>query len=315
MVVIGVGNFGGWWVTGLLRSPVPLKVVFHDPNPDAERLVLDRLDSGPDRVVRPDNLIFVPRLVDLPEYADLVVVATNADVRPSVVEQVSGIIDCQTWVLEKVLAQSTSALASLGKSLEGRDVYVNHSRRFQPATSFLAAVFAGRGIPESIILSGGLWELASNASHFLDLVEFWFSTELVSIDATGLGPWRPSRTRASGFEDVDGHMIAFFREGIRFKLDWGKAERATWEFQFKKNIIAYDEISGSIHLDGEEIARVPLANFGDLVPTIIKHWVSTGDFFPLPALERASEVHHHLLESFSFSRSRTGQATETVPIS
>lgn len=314
-VVVGVGNFGAWWATGLLRSQVGLNVVIHDPNPEAERLVLERANSGSEKNAGKSKLSFAPTVNDLPNQADLVVVATNADVRPLVVQQLSKLINCRTWVLEKVLAQSTSALTSLNESLEGRDVYVNHSRRFQPATAFLAGIFSGRGTPESIKLSGGLWELASNATHFLDLVEYWFPTELVSIDTTGLGQWRPSRTRANGFEDVDGQMNALFRGGTSLVMDWNHPDCSTWEFQFKGNLVTYDEVSGSIRADGEELARVPLANFSDLVPSLMKHWTNTGYFYPLPSLGHASVLHKHLLESLSSNRSTHGETIGHVPIS
>lgn len=294
-MVVGVGSFGAWWVVGLLRSKYLLNVFIHDPDPASKRLVAERIASQPERVPPLNTLSFAATLEELPRQPDLVVVATNADVRPLVVEALVKVLECDTWVLEKVLAQSTNGLDTLSEALKGKTVYANHSRRYQAATGFLAGLFVGRGTPASITLNGGLWELASNCFHFVDLVEYWFQTKVGSVDATGLGPWRASRTRSSGFEDVEGVISVGFQDGFTLRLNWNNPNQALWEFKFSSSSVTWNELTGSIQLDGEEIGRLPLTNFSDLVPTLVDRWWNTGSLYPLPSLERASKVHRHLL--------------------
>lgn len=314
-MVVGVGNFGAWWAVGLLRSKLPLNVFIHDPDPASERLVAERIASQPERVSPLNTLSFAVTLEELPRQADLVVVATNADARPLVVEALVQVLDCDTWVLEKVLAQSTSDLDRLSEALKGKSVYANHSRRYQAATGFLAGLFVGRGSPDSITLNGGLWEMASNCFHFVDLVEYWFQTKVESVDATELGSWRASRTRSSGFEDVDGVISVRFQDGFTLRLNWNNSNQALWEFKFSSSFITCDEMTGSIQLDGEEIGRLPLTDFSDLVPTLVDRWWNTGSLYPLPSLESASEVHKHLLRELMNHYLRENGTVDALPVS
>ena len=60
-----------------------------------------------------NQITFVSSFDKLPKQIDFAIVATNADVRLQVVKQIAAKCDVQFWILEKILAQSVTALDDL----------------------------------------------------------------------------------------------------------------------------------------------------------------------------------------------------------
>ena len=76
--------------------------VFHTANPSLHGSVTESAVQH--------KATFLTSLEKIPKQIDIVVVATNADVRPQVAKQIATNSEVRYWILEKILAQSVTAL-------------------------------------------------------------------------------------------------------------------------------------------------------------------------------------------------------------
>lgn len=136
-----------------------------DPSPQNRAQILERL---PPNCLATDSIPVMP--------VDLVVVATNTASHLTVVENAlrckPGFIFCEKPVGSSLI--ETRRMAQLCESA-GVELYVNYMRRCEPAVKHVKEMIASAELGEFYKAvcwySGGV---ANNASHFIDLLQFWF---------------------------------------------------------------------------------------------------------------------------------------------
>ena len=110
ILLAGAGQLGSRYLQGMVTYGHALDVWVYDPSiaslARAEQRWREVTPSTSEHTVQ-----YVSEISGLPESLDLVIVATTADVRASVVAQVAQHARVSNWVLEKVLAQSLDELA------------------------------------------------------------------------------------------------------------------------------------------------------------------------------------------------------------
>ena len=215
-VVVGLGNFGSWWVCGLCKQVNPLEIICYDPDRKARETLINRIRNIPNRFKCNKKIEFIDQISHLPAAVDLVVVSTNSDVRLAVFRDITGQCSSRLWVLEKALAQSVNDLHEISSISKGKTVFVNHSRPLQPASQILKSILNKFDKPKKVTLKGGKYELASNSSHFIHLAEYLLDVRMSSIDVKRLdSQWHSSSVR-SGFYDVKGLLNVTLDDDIPF---------------------------------------------------------------------------------------------------
>lgn len=302
-VVVGVGNFGSWWVNGLLRQEGPVEVFCLDPAFGSRKRLRERLSELPKRLARGSSIVFAEDAGHLPPSSDLVIIATNADIRHQVLCDITAVHESRGWVLEKPLAQSVHQIMDQFAMTAQQNILVNHSRPIQPASLTLQGLIDRFDSPRAVHYRGGRFEMANNASHFVHLAQSLLRLRFRDIVHVELADhWHRSRTR-KGFLDVRGVVVAGLEQGVELTLDWSHDDltSADWTFYFDHNTISYDEVTGEIRLNDSLSAVVPLMNFSDLV----SHLCRTGDTWDIPisGLPRLLDVLHiHLSLTDTFAR-------------
>lgn len=152
---------------------------------------------------------------DLPQDggADLAVVATSAPQRAGIVRALTLGAAPRAVILEKILAQTEADLDAIAADLAaaGTRAQVNCPRRYFPGYHALRARLAGQG-PLSVRARGAQFGLASNAVHFLDLLEYLNDSPLVAVETAGLEPGGKPSKRA-GFLEIYGTLAARLANG------------------------------------------------------------------------------------------------------
>lgn len=274
ILVVGIGNFGSWWVISLNKIKTPLKIYCFDSDFSKYEILKNRLAEDREKILEKHKIQFLDKLTEAPKKFDVIVISTNSDVRLAVTQNLRKLFSTKKWIIEKVVAQSPDQLKSLSECLQGQEAYVNHSRRLQPSSKFCKSILKKKSLPTSVIYVGGRWELASNSFHFVDLLSYWFNTSIVKINPDGLsGRWHPSSTRKGHF-DTSGILIAQFANGLQFKMDWNEGNKnALWIFEYSDCKIVYDEITGQIYDNDTILGSFPLLNFSEmgylLKPTLL----------------------------------------------
>ena len=307
IALIGTGQLGSRYLQGLATCVIPLEIFVFDPNEKSLKTVQTRwkeVDNGNSL----HRVHFSKTLEGLPAEVDLCLVTTTADVRLQVVEQVQSQCKVRYWVLEKVLAQSVSQIDRLEQLLtDAEGTWVNLPMRSMKWHGQIRQYLTA---PLEAIYGSGMWGLACNAIHYLDLLAWWSGESLVSLDSRELRDWFPSKR--NGFWEVNGTLKAHFTGGSRLVLVAGEDATTLLNISLNgKNHWCLDENSGSFVgpnnfcLSGEFELQSQLT--GPLVQNILKYGNCS-----LPTLKEPAKMHRLLIDSLLNHWNASQQLNDTV---
>ncbi|QPN65838.1 hypothetical protein [Synechococcus sp. CBW1006] len=243
------------------------------------------------------NIVFSQYIEDFPHDIDLAIISTTAEFRPEVVNLISSKFRPRYWILEKVLAQSIDGLKRIKDSVSGdSQCWVNTHRRAVPwHQNFKQHIFTGS--PLTLEVEGGPWGLACNTIHFLDLLSWLSSEELISLDTSGLSDEWHSAKRKGNWE-IFGTIQAIFARGSRAIITSSANGRPMYTYQITDKMTCWrvDEENGSISnaLGFSLPGKMPLQSemTSSLVDNILVHGICE-----LPTLEVSVDLHTVFLKS------------------
>jgi hypothetical protein len=150
-----------------------------------------------------------------PEVFDLVIVSTNACVRPEVVQLIDKKYQVRHWILEKVLAQSEEGINTIVNVIGDRPAWVNTPMHLWSLyVNLLAELPLSK--PINMVISN-FEGLACSSIHFIDFVARCNSSKVISIDSDRLDhAWVESKRQ--GFMEVNGELSVFFSDGSTLYL-------------------------------------------------------------------------------------------------
>jgi hypothetical protein len=224
LLVVGAGQLGSRYLQGLVASEPELDITVVDPSTESLETAKSRwIEAGGDE--SPHQVRWLGSLPSDLQGVDVVIVVTSSKGRATLIENIANLIDVRYWVLEKVLAQSSGELKVIQSALaDCEGAWVNTSRRMMSWHQSLKEVFANRGSFE-VSYSAGLWGLACNSIHFIDLVAWWSGQALVSVDTSGLDHhWHESKR--VGYFEITGELVAHFSDGTSLRLSSKKDAQA-----------------------------------------------------------------------------------------
>lgn len=193
IAILGVGQLGSRYVQGLLSGSKALNIWLRDPAINS----IAAFDSWRNTYgidVGRHFVRFSLNNQESPDHFDLVISATTADVR---YESLNAFLDGKTFdylILEKLLTTGLEDLEDLTKLVQrGKECWVNHPMRlflhYQKLKTRLHAVDR-----MEMVVEGTDWNLASNSSHYCDLLRWLTNEQLVEIDCSLIErEWRNSK--------------------------------------------------------------------------------------------------------------------------
>jgi len=297
IAVIGTGQIGSRYLQGLVQIKSKIKILAVDAFPQAQKLAQQRwAESGGNKSIHE-----IEWLSDFNNYnsnIDLAIIATPSFNRNLLIRDVRLKMNPKYWIIEKVLAQSKKAIDLIEfEVMKAKGAWVNTPRRLMSWHKLLKSKFFGKG-PLRIIKIGGLWGLACNAIHFIDLVAWWSGESLLSVNSATLDrTW--FKSKRSGYFEVCGDLFVRFSGGTELLLrsNYETLEDAISVKIFNNNDLwtIYEERGIASSSNGTTL-NGRLENQSEitapLVDKILKH--GTCD---LPTLNESSKLHRILLDS------------------
>lgn len=263
-------------------------------------------------------------MTTLPELAmsfDVVVVATNAGPRFSVVQALLERFKVRYLILEKVLFQRLEHYAAMADLLQRTATisYVNCPRRLYPLYQKIQQQL-DPAVPLQITISGQNWGLACNSVHFIDLLGWLAQSPPSSIDWTGLQPTIFPSKRA-GYQEVAGELLVNCENGSWLKLccDIAPAAPATLQIELQQAAQQWhlDENSGLVTRSGTltDVLQLPRAPFqSELTAQVIENLLQQGHC-ALPTFAQASISHQLLINNLlAFFSIQQGRNVDICPI-
>lgn len=214
IVIVGAGGIGQRHAQSCGTLPVAgYSLHLVDPN-DENRARTNELLNGRDAVS------WYKTVSDLPKTIDLAIVATRADIRAAITQNLVENASARSLILEKVLFQKLDDYASTGRILRqaGAAAWVNCPRRLWLSYRQLRDELKGQDIAR-IGMSGADWDIGCNAIHFIDLFAFLTGSAEVVVDEIRLGEVRPAKR--SGMLHIEGEVIGHLTQanrGVPFRI-------------------------------------------------------------------------------------------------
>jgi predicted dehydrogenase len=312
--VVGVGNIGFRYIQGIVQAGLNVQLTAFDSSPQALNFAKSVLLES-DLASHVNRIDWRHEVSDLSPRANLVIVATTAAYRADLVEELSRRVNPEYWIIEKVLAQSLPDLNRIQEACaNARGCWVNTPRRAMKWYRGIKTALDGRKVV-NVRKSGGLWGLACNAIHFIDLVSFLTDEILVSIDSTALDSiWLPSK-RGPDFFEVSGKLVAHYSGAAELYLSSEPSmDKDTLEFQCSDGTsFMIDEQEGVVR-GSLDLPSGKLELQSEMTPSLVTeilHYGSCG----LPTLRESVSQHAIFIDAMIKHWNKTHYTSSlSVPI-
>jgi len=315
ILLIGAGQLGSRHLQALINLQAPSSIIVIDPSLDSLNLTEQRAKeiSGYDR----HQLTYRQEIKDLPKI-DFAVVATSANVRRQIVEDLLSKTNVKNLLLEKVLFQSTQDCIEVGKLLADRNVktWVNAPRPMWSCYKALKQSIGGEPI-QKFISGGSGWGLACNAYHMLDLFTWLTDSKIMNLSSEFIDK-QPIPSKRNGFDELTGTLIGSFENGTVFTLSdlIGPPKDSYFLLETKDHLIHINEVTQKLTLvsgkplpsEFTEIKFAPEFQ-STLTNRVVEDILQRGDC-ELATYDQASEIHQKMLNAFAkhFPQSQKGES-------
>jgi len=319
ILLIGAGQLGSRHLQALINLQDPSNIMVIDPSLDSLNLTEQRAKeiSGYER----HQLTYRQEIKDLPQI-DFAVVATSANVRRQIVENLLTITNVKNLLLEKVLFQSAQDCIEVGKLLADRNVktWVNAPRPMWSCYQALKQAIGKEPI-QQFISAGSGWGLACNTYHMLDLFAWLTDSKIMKLSSEYIDK-QPIPSKRNGFYELTGTLIGSLESGTVFTLSdlAGPPKDSYFLIETKDRLIHINETTQKLTLvsgkplpsDLAEIQFVP--EFQSTLTNRVAEDVLQRGCCELASYNQASEIHQKMLNAFAKCFPQTKEGVLSCPI-
>ncbi len=293
VLIAGAGQLGSRYLQGLARVEEPLEIwVF-----DLQATSLIRADDRWKEMhhVAGHAVRYVSSLGGVPNFMDLAIVATTADVRLDVVVEICNYINVRHWVLEKVLTQSVNEITQIQNALnDAKSAWVNTPRYLWPLYNNIRLLYPP-GAPIEANFDG-FDGLACNSIHYIDFVGRWNGAVVTKVDASGLyNEWYASKRK--GFYEVNGEILIRFDDSSKLRVASDRNNLGySVTLKIAEDVWKVSEVDGVASCsDGRMIAGATLLQSQITAPMV--EAIFAGIPCGLPTLSESAQQHNLFLNT------------------
>jgi hypothetical protein len=181
IAIIGCGNLGKRYLESLNQIDLKLNIFIVDPNDSNLNSVKQTVENQKAFFIH--SYIFYKELISLPNYINLVIVATPSKGRLDILDYLIKNILFNNIILEKILFDNLLHY-SLAFKIESKfksKIFVNCPRRLYDSYKNLKSNIINENIID-ISIEGHNWNFSSNLIHFIDLSYFLIDRKVTTED-------------------------------------------------------------------------------------------------------------------------------------
>tara|TARA_B100001750_G_C15522296_1_gene612945 strand:- start:8247 stop:9227 length:981 start_codon:yes stop_codon:yes gene_type:complete len=187
IAIIGAGNIGSRHLQSLQKVDLNLNIMVIDPDSKSLGISKKRFSQVKSSKTK-KTVSYNQRIDSIKNKVDLAIVATNADIRRNVIEQIIQKVSVKYFILEKVVFQSNKDFKDIITLFKKNKIkaWVNCTRRIMPLYTKIMEKLSGTG-RVFMSVEGGGWSMSCNGIHFIDLFSFITNNNKLSLDGSRLG--------------------------------------------------------------------------------------------------------------------------------
>lgn len=247
IVIIGAGQLGSRHLQALKKVDFPASIEVVDKKLESLNVAEQRYNDIPDN----ENIKSVKYFVaidELSENIDLCIIATNADIRAKVSEELIRKKNVKNIIFEKILFQTVEDYFSIDKLLQEKNInaWVNCPRRYFPVYQQIKNILANNG-PITINTQAGNSGLVTACIHLLDLLVYLNHGSPVKSFVNFLND-SLSPTKREGFLEVSGVISFELENGARIMLSSQDIDNTicSVDISNSENVIVVREENGTV---------------------------------------------------------------------
>lgn len=301
VALIGAGQLGSRHLQGLAKSDLKISIEVVEPFEDSKNNAKQKFEeiAKNEKIIKID---FLKNISQLSNTLDLVIIATNADVRFKVVKELLMSKKVINLILEKVLFQKIEEYYEIEELLNTTktNCWINHPRRMFPFyKSLKKELLNSKSI--NFAVSGGAWGLGCNSLHFLDCFSYLSGGTKIELNSTFLNK-ELYDTKRKGFNEFNGMIIGSIDKNI-FSINCFADEISPIQFNITSNKlnISIDESNGWYRISKKDntwktaIKEEKIIYFQSELTNILLHDVFHGNCV-LPSYNEAMNLHIKYLD-------------------
>lgn len=320
IALIGAGQLGSRHLQGIAKSTLNIDIEVVEPFEASREIAKTRFEEMPtnDKV---KSIKYLENIGQLTENIDLVIIATNADVRFMVVEELLLTKKVKNLVLEKILFQKIDEYIKVNELLQKSNTkcWVNHPRRMYPFYQELKEKLK-KSSSFNFSISGGNWGLACNGLHFLDLISYLSNSNDFELNTDFLDK-EIRETKRKNFIELTGNLIGK-TSNSSFNINSFDI-KSPMQFSITSNTLnaVIDESNGWIRIKSidtnwnEEIKNEKIVYFQSELTNIILDEILNKGMCCLPTYEEAMKIHLVFMQTLlNFINCISNERFEYCPI-
>lgn len=215
IAIVGAGQLGSRHLQGLATATLSMEIFVVDPSIAALNIAQSRYEEVPP--VSEKKITFLQNPLDLPKELDLAIIATTAQVRRKVIENILQNRTAKNFILEKVVFQRTDDFHRIKELFlhHKSEAWINCPRRMFPIYREIKKKIK-RGKVEMTVI-GQNWGLACNSIHMIDLFAFLTEERQLLFNGKQLEN-RIYDSKRLGFQELRGELSVESPKGDTLKI-------------------------------------------------------------------------------------------------
>jgi len=301
LAIIGAGQLGSRHLQALATVDFPVSIQVVDPSPQSLETAQLRFEQMPNNQ-NVNSVRFLSAVNDLEGQLDFCIIASNANVRMSILKELFENGGAKNLLLEKVLFQSSGELKEASDLLRKHNAkaWVNCNKRLFPIYQRVKELLQGH-TKISYRVEGGDWGLGSNAIHFLDQVQWLTGSPIESFENSELD-CEIFDSKRTGFKEFFGTLKGRCGNGSEIILTSQKNSNVPWSVTISAGSIEIkaQETSGILKVtkEGDSFEETfSLVYQSNLTQKVAKSVLQEGKS-ELASYDESASVHQLFLNSF-----------------
>lgn len=304
IAIIGAGNIGSRHLQAIKKINRRLQIFVIDPSLKSLQTAKDRYKQIKVGHKKEHLLYYHQNLQFIEHNLDFAIIATNSDIRKSVITKLLDHTDVKNMILEKILFQKREDYDSISQLLKNKEVkaWVNTPIQTMKFFSILKKNMKRKQI--TYIIHGCNWGLMSNSVHFIAYMGYLSDCYDFKVDVSNLVPKLiPSKRR--NFSEMNGIINIHFKNGNHCFLQCISSNQYIRNQELiteDERILILEKLGKAFiyknNLSEEQIPEKVKANYeyqSNLTNQIITKIIETGNC-NLPSYKFSKKIHLQFFE-------------------
>ena len=320
--IIGAGQIGSRHLQALCHLESPTRIDLVDPSDKSLQTARDRYEE----VISPnkqDVELFCHNSLDgLPGTLDLVIVATNSNVREEVIRSVTQKRPVKNLILEKVLFQRIGQYIEIDNLLKEFSIptWVSSWMRTTDLFKKIKSVL-NLNNPIQMKIEGSRWGMGTNSIHYMDLFSYFSGCNDFKFVEAHLED-KVLDAKRKGFKEFMGHLKGQNSRGDSLDLICKDEEEGPITIKIRNGLEKYLLVTDFVgHVDfkssnklASRIGKVALPYQSEMTHIWVNDILSKGSC-DLPTYSNSMALHLELIRTFTGHLEKiTGEKIEACPI-